>query len=144
MKLLLAITVVLLCGCSSVPRAPEAIQRVCHEAQARFNVPERNDNSWLFGKCEVKHCDPFVRYLRPRLAYVGATDFRELEMTVAGQSLHHVALGFYADGCDWLCDNRRLAHAFGRTPQEEAEYFVNPFHKVNAIVTLQNATNSLH
>lgn len=139
MKLLLAIAA-LLSACSSVPRAPEAVQRVCHEAQATYNYPEQSDHSWYFGKCEVKHCAPFSDYLLPRLVAAGATDIRELDMSVAGQRLRHVALRFRADGRDWLCDNRRLAHAFGRTPQEEVEYFVNPFHEATANVTLLNET----
>lgn len=140
MKPLLAAAAIALSACSSVPRAPELVKRVCHEAQVHFNVPEQSDHSWYFGKCEVKHCDPFVAYLRPQLTAAGATDVRLLEMSVAGQRLTHVALRFHADGRDWIVDNRRLAHAFGRTPQEEVEYFCNPFHETTANVTLLNET----
>lgn len=116
------------------------MQRVVHSWQARFNVPERSDHSWLFGKPTSGHCGQFSAYMRPQLAAIGATDIRELDISVAGQSLRHSALRFNYYGRAWIVDNRRLAHAFGRTQQEEVEYFCNPFHEATANVTLLNET----
>lgn len=110
-------------GCESPYQFPEA--KACHELQEKLNSP------YILAPCA-----DFADYIIPKLKASGATNIRRVFLSIAGKSQLHEVIFFNAEGEEWVTDNRRLAKALGKDIQEKVDFFINPFHDVEANVTV--------